>query len=223
MSETAVLTPAENQTEAKPAQTEATQTPAPAAVLTSPIQQTADPKAGQAPAEAGKPAEKKDDPAGKPQGAPEKYQEFKAPEGLTYDAAVTAKWGEIAKTLNLPQEAAQQHLDAMAKTLNESSAARLHQQGEDWAQQTKTHPEFGGVKFDENRAIARKGFEFLATPELQELLKVTRLENNPHVFAAFLKAGKSLSVDGHVGGSPPRAGRARTDAELFYDKVDVPK
>jgi hypothetical protein len=185
--------------------------------LTAPTPQTADPKAGKAPAEAGKPAEKNGEVAGKPQGAPEKYEDFKAPEGLSYDPAVSGKWGEIAKALNLPQEAAQQHLATLAKTLHESSAAQLHRDGEEWAKETQADPEFGGTKFAESRAIAKKAFDKYASPELQKLLRVTRLENRREVFRWFYLAGKDLSVDGFVPGDAPKGGKGpRTDQELFY-------
>ncbi len=49
----------------------------------------------------------------KADGAPEKY-EFKAPDGREYDAEVLNNFSEVAKDLNLSQDAAQKLLDKMA-------------------------------------------------------------------------------------------------------------
>jgi hypothetical protein len=216
MTGTAELTPAATSpTEGKPATTTSITTPpssqpdSKAPVLTTP------PTGAEV-----KPAETKgESTTGKPQGAPEKY-EFKAPEGLTYNQAVTDAWSAVAKSLNLPQEAAQQHLDAMAKAVEASGVARAEAERNSWKESATSDKEFGGdaKKLAANLGVAHKAYAKYATEGLTKLLNETRLGDHPEVIRWFYRAGKDLSVDDVVTGSPPSAA-PKSDAKLFYGDV----
>lgn len=148
------------------------------------------------------------------EGAPERY-DFKAGEGVSYDAAVIDAYSEVAKELNLSQDNAQKVLDKMAPVIaarqNEQIAA-LHT---DWANSSKADKEFGGEKLAENLGTAKKAMDAFASPELRTLLNNTGLGNHPEVIRMFYRAGKSISEDSFVAG---RATSAKSAADVLYDK-----
>ena len=71
--------------------------------------------------------EKKEEKADETGGAPEKYEDFKAPEGTTLDAEVVKTFSEVAKSLNLPQAKAQEVIDKLAPKLAERQIEVLKQ------------------------------------------------------------------------------------------------
>ena len=79
----------------------------------------------------------------KPEGAPEKY-EFKAPEGKQLDAETIKTFSEVAKELNLTQDAAQKMLTAMSDKLGTQQAAQIESVRSQWAESSKSDKEFGG-------------------------------------------------------------------------------
>ena len=147
----------------------------------------------------------------KPEGAPEKY-EFQAPEGQKFDDTVLGAYSEIAKELNLSQEAAQKVLDKVAPVIQARQAEQIEAVRTAWAESAKTDKEFGGDKLPENLATAKKALDTFGTPELKKLLNESGLGNNPEVIRAFYRAGKAISEDKFVGGkaAPADANDARS-------------
>jgi hypothetical protein len=147
----------------------------------------------------------------KPQGAPEKY-EFKAPEGTTFDDAALGAYSEVAKELNLSQEAAQKVIDKVAPVIQARQAEQIEAMRTAWAQSAMSDKEFGGDKLPENIATAKKALETFGTPGLTNLLNETGLGNHPEVIRAFYRAGKAISEDKFVGGkgAPPAADDVRS-------------
>lgn len=144
------------------------------------------------------------------EGAPEKY-EFQAPEGKEYASEVIADFSEIAKELNLTQEAAQKLLDKMAPSIEARNAQQIESIRSEWANQAQTDKEFGGDKLNENLAIAKKALDNFGTPELRTLLNESGLGNNPEVIRFMFRAGKAISEDTYVGntsGTSTKAGPA---------------
>ena len=137
---------------------------------------------------------------GKPEGAPEKY-EFKAPEGSEFDPEVIGQFSEVAKELNLPQEAAQKIIDKIAPVMAEKQARVIEQARNAWADSSKGDKEFGGDKLDANLAVAKKSLDTFGTPELRALLNESGLGNHPEVIRFMYRAGKAISEDGFVAGS----------------------
>lgn len=194
--------------------------PAPAAAAPAAPQQDAAPAAGDKPAEGDKPAA--DNPADKggdkPAGAPEKY-EFKAPEGTEFNANVIAAYSEVAKELNLPQDAAQKVLDKVAPVMAAQHVEAVKKISAEWIDAVKSDKEYGGEKLDENIAIAKKALETFGTPELRTLLDTTGLGNNPELIRAFYRAGKAISEDRFVGGkgTPPAS---QSVAQRMYPNMN---
>lgn len=138
---------------------------------------------------------------GKPaEGAPEKY-EFIAPEGKEFDAEVIGQFSDIAKELNLTQEAAQKLVETMGPKIAERQMAQVEMVRNEWAQQAQSDKEFGGDKLQENLAVAKKALDSFGTPELRALLNESGLGNNPEVIRFMFRAGKAISEDTFVGNS----------------------
>lgn len=136
---------------------------------------------------------------GKPQGAPEAY-EFSAPEGQEFDPAVIEQFSEVAKDLNLTQDAAQKVLDKMAPAIAQRQVNALAEAHKGWIDSTKADGEIGGDKLAENIAVANTAFEKFGTPELRALLDETGLGDHPEMIRWAHRVGKAMSEDGFVSG-----------------------
>lgn len=144
-----------------------------------------------------------------PVGAPEKYEDFKAPEGLTFDKDVIGKFSDVAKELNLPQDKAQLLLDKMGPVLASRQVEQLKVARTEWVGQAKADKEFGGDKLPENLALAKKALDTFGTPELRTLLDDSGLGDHPEVIRMFFRAGKAISEDGFVAGRVKEVSDAR--------------
>lgn len=151
-------------------------------------------------------------------GAPEKY-EFQAPEGQKFDDAVLGAYSEIAKELDLPQEAAQKVLDKVAPVIAARQAEQIAAAHKEWATSAQTDKEFGGDKLAENLGVAKKALDTFGTPELKTLLNQSGLGNHPEVIRAFYRAGKAISQDTFVGGKATQPGA--DDARSLYPNSNL--
>jgi len=138
--------------------------------------------------------------AEKPKGAPEKY-EFKAPEGRDLDPELATTFSEVARELNLTQDAAQKLLDTMSPKMVERQLAQIEAVRAEWTQQSKADKEFGGDKIAENLSVAKKALDSFGTPELRSLLNESGLGNHPEIIRFMFRAGKAISEDRYVGSS----------------------
>ena len=139
----------------------------------------------------------------KTEGAPEKY-EFNdkvadAPEVL--DPDVLTAFGEVAKELDLPQDAAQKVLDKVAPVIQAKQAKVLEQVKVDWANDSQADKEFGGENLAENLEIAKKSLDAFGSDSLKSLLHETGFGNHPEIIRFMYRAGKAISEDSYVGNS----------------------
>ena len=138
-----------------------------------------------------------------PQGAPEKY-EFNnkvadAPQEL--DPEVLTAFGDVAKELDLPQEAAQKVLDKVAPVIQAKQAKVLEQVRTDWANESQSDEEFGGESLTENLDVAKQALDAFGTDSLKSLLQETGFGNHPEIIRFMYRAGKAISEDSYVGNS----------------------
>ncbi|WP_334157917.1 hypothetical protein [Oryzomicrobium sp.] len=175
-------------------------------------EQTAPQPAAESPATEGTKADGEQD---APQGAPEKY-EFAAPEGREFDPKVIEAYSEVAKELNLTQDAAQKLLDKVAPTLEARQQEQFQAIRTKWGDDAKTDKEFGGDKLTESLGVARTALDKFGTPELRTLLNESGLGNHPEVIRFMVRAGKAISEDTFVDGRAPA--RQRDAASVLYDK-----
>lgn len=134
------------------------------------------------------------------QGAPEAY-EFQAIEGQEFDPEVMKSFSEIAKELDLPQDAAQKVLDKVAPKILERQMQALENVRNEWAESARTDKEFGGDKLNDNLVVAKKALDSFGTPELRKLLNESGLGNHPEMIRLMYRAGKAISEDRFVGGT----------------------
>lgn len=196
-------------------------TPAPAEGVAATQQategQTTDATADTKPAEGEKPA---DDQDAKPQGAPDKY-EFTAPEGAAaFDDSVIEQFSEVARELNLPQEAAQKVLDKMGPAIQARQAETIQAARTMWAESAKSDKEFGGEKLTENLAVAKKALDTFGSPELRTLLNESGLGNHPEMIRVLYRAGKAISEDRFVGAG--RGGKVAPKSNSDYASALYP-
>ena len=138
-----------------------------------------------------------------PEGAPEKYEFNRkvadAPDEL--DPEVLTAFGDVAKELNLPQDAAQKVLDKVAPVIQARQAKAIEQTKVEWATQSKSDSEFGGENLTDNLDVAKTSLDTFGTDALKSLLQETGLGNHPEVIRFMYRAGKAISEDSYVGNS----------------------
>ena len=138
-----------------------------------------------------------------PQGAPEKY-EFNTKitdDSSELDPEVVIAFGEVAKELDLPQDAAQKVLDKVAPVIQAKQAKVLEQVKLDWANDSQADKEFGGENLAENLNVAKTALDAFGSDSLKSLLHETGFGNHPEIIRFMYKAGKAISEDSYVGNS----------------------
>ena len=132
-----------------------------------------------------------------PQGAPEKY-EFNTKitdDSSELDPEVVIAFGEVAKELDLPQDAAQKVLDKVAPVIQAKQAKVLEQVKLDWANDSQADKEFGGENLAENLNVAKTALDAFGSDSLKSLLHETGFGNHPEIIRFMYKAGKAISED----------------------------
>ena len=132
-------------------------------------------------------------------GAPEAY-EFKAAEGQTFDPEFVKGYSEVARELNLTQEAAQTMIDKVGPVLAQQQQAQISRVRSEWAEASKVDAEFGGAEFNENLAVAKQSIDKFATPEFKQMLDDTGLGNHPEWIRYCYRVSKAFSPDDFEGG-----------------------
>ncbi|ACO74529.1 hypothetical protein LHK_01541 [Laribacter hongkongensis HLHK9] len=148
-------------------------------------------------------------------GAPEHY-DFRAPEGMQFDAAVIEQFSGVARELNLPQDVAQQMLDRMAPVLQARQSEQLAAASEQWVTAAKADQEFGGEQLAENLGHARRALDQFGTTELKSLLNDSGLGNHPEVIRFMVRAGKAISEDRFVAGTRGASGPGDDPAKRLF-------
>lgn len=160
-----------------------------------------------------KDGDKKDD---APQGAPEKYAEFKVPDGYELDDSVNVEATKMFKEMNLSQESAQKLVDFYVAKSTEAAKAPMEMYAnlqKEWQDQVKADPEIGG-KLAEVRQVIGQALDGLGSPELtkqfREAMDLTGAGNHPAFVKAFYKlAQAAVETRTHVsGGQSPEGQRA---------------
>lgn len=144
----------------------------------------------------------------KPAGAPEAYEAFKLPEGVTLEGERLETAHTTFKSLGLSQEQSQGLLDLYVKLQGEDAGAITQlledqriQQTEQWGAESKQQL---GAKYDETVALARTAVQHANDPELVKAFDTQGWGNHPALIKAFAKFGSFLrdsNVEGLGGGT----------------------
>lgn len=129
----------------------------------------------------------------------------------------------LFKKYNITQDGAQElanaHMDIMRQQSEAANKFRTDMVS-GWVKEIKADPEFGGAKFDENMAMAKRGLRAISpqgegSGALKELLESSGMGNHPEIIKAFARVGRMVKEDsvldkGTVAGA--KAGRTVADA-----------
>lgn len=174
----------------------------------------------------GKDGEKKEGAAEKPpEGAPEAYEAFKAPDGIELDETVMPEIHEIFKDLGLPQDKAQEVFEKFLG-IQEKLAGTPEQQMQAAEQQIvalntrlaeecKNLPDIGGEKFGESLATASKVMQQFGTPEFRSLIAYTGVGSHPEFFKMMVAIGSKMSPDNFVQGGEGAVSDRRGEDIMF--------
>ena len=157
--------------------------------------------------------EKKEEPAAK--GAPEKYEDFKAPDGVKLDPAVIAKAAPIFKELGLSQDAAQKLVDTYRELSAEAAAAPYKAYQDtvaDWLKQSQDHPDLRGKLGPGQEVNVRIAKLLNGVPDaklasdFREAMDITGVGNHPAFIRLMDHFAKQLTEGTHVAGNGPGPG-----------------
>lgn len=151
----------------------------------------------------------------KADGPPEKYEDFKVPEGMNLDAAAVEKVAPVFKELNLSQDQAQKLVDQYAE-LQQSALAEqkkaIGKMREEWAKEIKSDPEW-----KQKLSHAKKAVETFGDEELKSLLYDEWLGDQPALVRFLGKVGAATGNDKFIEGKSGSDDRAILDR--IYDKM----
>lgn len=157
------------------------------------------------------------DPQGEQAGAPESY-EFVAPEGITVDnaSAPIAAYSELAKSLGLTQDKAQEGYAKLVAAQAEHSKAQFDGLVKQWQDETRNDPVVGGEHLQANLVKAN---QVLATidggEEAKALLTQSGLVNNKAVIRLLAGFRDAIGDDHFVAGNDQETPRERTAKDFF--------
>lgn len=130
----------------------------------------------------------------------------------------------LLKKYSLSQEGAQELANAHMDIMNKQAAAAAkfrNDMVQGWVNEIKNDPEFGGAKFNENMAMARRGFRAISPQEegkaaLKELLEESGMGNHPEIIKAFARVGRMVKEDSVLDtGTVASAKNGKTIADAF--------
>lgn len=175
----------------------------------------------------GKGAEGKDGESGdkegeeKKEGAPEEYVDFTLPEGITADPEILGEFKDIAKEMNLSQEAAQKFVDLQVKTIGRMVQQQHEAFNTDVTTRRtaiQTDKEIGGDNLKATtETVERVLNTFLSADEKGELVQGYLAKYGDHVglFKLLNRVGAAMSEDSLVLPGKGGAGK-KSAAEIMF-------
>ena len=145
-----------------------------------------------------------------PEGAPEAYGDFTAPEGLTFDQESAGDFLATAKELNLTQGQAQKLVDLYG-TLMLGQQEAQQKQSADWA--AESQKQFKKADID----LANKTLGKFADKEFIDLLGSTGLGNHPKMIGVFKAIGGLMSEGQFIDNNSSVS--AKSAAEVLYPSM----
>lgn len=151
------------------------------------------------------------------EGAPEKYEEFKAPDGTTLDAEVVNTYAEVAKELGLSQEKAQGVIDKLAPILNKRQIEAAQAVKTQW-REASLHDQ--SISTAEARAPAVKAVREFIGPDMQfkdkDIAEICAMAGDHPGFIKILKHfGQQLQEDRGVSANTGSKKTAFTPEDFY--------
>lgn len=141
--------------------------------------------------------------------------EFKDAEGAVVNNETTALISDLAKDLNLSQEAAQKLFergsgdDGIVSKINQNAIKHYNRE---WGRQIEADPELGGARLKDTQFNVAKAMSLDSTGELREFLKNSGLGNFPPLVKFLNKVGNQLNSDRNFITGKPAASQEKKDA-----------
>lgn len=154
--------------------------------------------------------------------APEKYTEFKMPEGLEFDKDMQERAEPLFRELKLSQEQAQKTAEFLAKERAASLKSNADQYlayVESLAAASKADKEIGGEKLAESASHANQFIQKFGRgekgAEVFKVLEETGMGNHPAIISLFAKAYKAMADDSPSKGEPNTTTLQSTESKLY--------
>ena len=152
------------------------------------------------------------------QDAPLDASAFTVPEGMTLDTAMIEQAMPLFKEAGINQEQSQKLIDLYSTKMQEVEQGKLdtfNQLKQDWVKQSKSDPEFGGDKFNENIASAKAALDKFGTPELSKLLDDFGVGNHPEMIRFMVGVGR-LTQEDTPGNGVKNHGQDKSTLDILY-------
>lgn len=158
---------------------------------------------------------------------PEKYADFKLPDGVKLEGKDLEELSADAKALGLTQDQAQKFVEREMKIKGEgvqAQAAQLEKIRGEWADATKGDAVIGGDKLPATLAAAKTGLAAAMKgadiPEFGKMLDATGFGNHPQVIRLFAWLGGQVGQDSKfVGGKAPGNNTDAARAARMYPSM----
>lgn len=147
--------------------------------------------------------------------APEKYADYKVPEGFKIDPAIKTEADALFKDFGLTQDQAQKSIDLYTKLTSDAAKApyeAYQKLTDDWRKEAESHPDLKGKLGpgqEVNLRIA-KALDSLGDPALttsfKELMDLTGAGNHPAFIRVINELSKTRVEGTHVSGNGPSKG-----------------
>ncbi len=142
-------------------------------------------------------------------------EQIRWPEDLSVSQQAQTAFLEMARTLQLSVQQAQQLVDLEARLSRENAQEQSRRQQEQVRQWGEQLQQFYGPQWEEAISLAVRAADTFGGPELRALLEETGLGNHPVIVRTFNEIGKRISEDFSAGGSES-SGTDKTFAEALY-------
>jgi hypothetical protein len=162
----------------------------------------------------------KDDNAGDTtkSGTPAPYTYKPSPDGFEVGEQPGAALTEVARELNLSNDAAQKIVDKVAPALIKQQESNTASMIAGWLAETKADPVVGGKNLQETLELAEAGFALC--PDLRQLLLNAGLTKHKTVLAGFAAIGRKVSPDRKVVQGTPASPPPKTPQERLADSYN---
>lgn len=151
-------------------------------------------------------------------GAPESYEAFTVPDGMSLDESIMGEFSQLAKDANLTQEKAQGLVELgvkMAKGFESATQQSLDDLKAQFATDLANDNDLGGEQLDANLAIAQRAINAYGSKELKTMLSESGLGKHPELVRFFHAVGQTVSEDNDVDSGAPQGGE-KSLAEKLY-------
>jgi hypothetical protein len=141
---------------------------------------------------------------------PVTLEDLNIPEGKQWDEELGKSFLDIINDTSIPRSGLSQKLldlysteqdklfegqRAAEKAQRAADEAFINQLRAEGLEQCKKDPEIGGQKWEESKALIKKGSAFLFSPSLAKQLEILGLDTHPDVVKACIKAARMAGED----------------------------